>query len=464
MLSHRVRGLNNVYYCLLAAVLTLCFWGYLLCMGEMLGRYAGYNYQQYIIYNVAGLVALALVAFRPEIRQGYTLSCDAWSNHRVAFINSSAVGVAILLVLVATKDLTISRAFLFTFLPLLYAVFFFCHRFVPGVLLRRFFRQHYIQRALLVGSLEKAEGLAQWRAQMASLGVEFVCFSDGSWHETQGMAGALKSLERVARRQRIAHVVLLGLPEDREFVQGLLAICNRLGSRLLVVNGLGDYFARPVTHSSLCGMDVIDVMQEPLEDPLNRLCKRIIDIAVALPVVAFILPPLIVAVWIVHRLQSPGPLFFRQTRSGRSNQPFRIFKFRTMHTAHRGQNRQATQGDVRVFSFGRLLRKTSLDEIPQFINVLLGDMSVVGPRPHMVIHNRRFCQAMESYHVRAFVKPGITGVAQVRGCRGEAKTDADIEARVRHDLDYIQHWSIWRDILIILETGRQVFFPPKTAY
>jgi exopolysaccharide biosynthesis polyprenyl glycosylphosphotransferase len=367
-------------------------------------------------------------------------------------------------VLAATKDLSISRAFLFTFLPLLYAVFFFCHRFVPGILLRRFFRQHYVQRGLLVGCLEKAEAMAQWRAQMASLGVEFVCFSDDSGREAQGAEDALTSLERVVRRQRIAHVVLLGLPENREFVQGLLSICNRHGSRLLVVNGLGGYFARPVMHSSLCGVDVIDVMEEPLEDPLNRLCKRIIDVAVALPVVAFILPPLIVVVWLVHRFQSPGPLFYRQTRSGRCNQPFRIFKFRTMHATRRGQGRQATQGDARVFAFGRFLRRTSLDEIPQFINVLRGDMSVVGPRPHMVIHNRRFCQAMASYHVRAFVKPGITGVAQVRGCRGEAKTDADIEARVRHDLEYIQHWSIWRDIQIILETGRQVFFPPKTAY
>lgn len=464
MLSHRVRGLNNVYYCLLAGVLTFCFWLYLLGMGGTLGRYAGYNYQQYVIYNVAGVVALAMMAFRTQVRQGYTLACDPWSNHRVALLNSSAVGVAILLVLAATKDFSISRAFLFTFLPLLYAAFFFCHRFVPGMLLRRFFRQHYVQRGLLVGCLEEAEAMAPWRAQMASLGVEFVCFSDDARHEAQGMDGTLASLERVVWRQRIAHVVLLGLPKNREFVQGLLAICNRHGSRLLVVNGLSDYFARPVTHSSLCGVDVIDVMEEPLEDPLNRLCKRIIDVALALPVVAIVLPVLIAVVWIVHRLQSPGPLFYRQTRSGRCNQPFRIFKFRTMHAARRGQGRQATQGDARVFTFGRFLRRTSLDEIPQFINVLRGDMSVVGPRPHMVIHNRRFCQVMASYHVRAFVKPGITGVAQVRGYRGEAKTDADIEARVKHDLEYIQHWSIWRDLRIILETGRQVIFPPKTAY
>jgi FlaA1/EpsC-like NDP-sugar epimerase len=233
MLSHRVRGLNNVYYCLLAGALTLLFWGYLFGMGETLGRYAGYNYQQYIIYNVAGVVALALMALRPEIRNGYTLSCDAWSNHRVALINSSAVGVAILLVLVATKDLTISRAFLFTFLPVLYAVFFFFHRFVPAMLLQRFFRRHYVQRALLVGSLEKAEAMAQWRAQMASLGVEFVCFSDDSWHETQGMERTLKSLERVARRQRIAHVVLLGLPENREFVQSLLDASRGYGGSKL---------------------------------------------------------------------------------------------------------------------------------------------------------------------------------------------------------------------------------------
>jgi lipopolysaccharide/colanic/teichoic acid biosynthesis glycosyltransferase len=171
-----------------------------------------------------------------------------------------------------------------------------------------------------------------------------------------------------------------------------------------------------------------------------------------------------VVVWVAQRLQSPGPLFYQQTRSGRDNQPFRIIKFRTMHLTRSGQGQQATQGDARVFAFGRFLRRTSLDEIPQFINVLRGEMSVVGPRPHMILHNRRFCRVFEAYQVRAFVKPGITGMAQVRGCRGEAKTDEDIRTRVQSDIEYVENWSIWRDIAIILETVRQIVFPPDTAY
>lgn len=473
MVSHRVRGLNNVYHCVLAGMLTLFFWGYLLAvetttyllsLGAGLLSAASYDHSRYIIYNVAAITALSLAAFRPGSRRGHALRCDALSNHRAALANTFAVGGSILLVLVATKDLAISRVFLFTFLPLLYIAFFFCHRFIPRFLLRTFFRQRLAQRALLLGPLEKVEGLEEWCVQMSSLGVEFTCFYDGLRPGNDKGADVLACLERAVRRQRIAHVVVLGLPDRREFVLSLMAVCNRVGARLLVVNALGDFFARRVTQSWLGGVEIIDVLEEPLEDPLNRLCKRALDALVAALVVGFVLPPFALTVWVVQQLQAPGPLFFRQTRSGRDNRPFRILKFRTMYAVRRPRSEQATRADARVFPFGRFLRRTSLDEIPQFINVLRGEMSVVGPRPHMVIHNRKFCRAMESYHVRAFVKPGITGVAQVRGCRGEAKTEAEIAARVRFDLDYVERWSIWRDVGIILETVRQVFFPPRTAY
>ncbi|HEY0792961.1 MAG TPA: exopolysaccharide biosynthesis polyprenyl glycosylphosphotransferase [Chthoniobacterales bacterium] len=463
MLSYRVRGLNHVYYCFLAGALTLFFWIYLFCLRGVRFPSGGFNFGQYVIYNAVALVALAGAAVRASYHIGHVLSCDARSNHGAALVNCTAVGSGILLLMAATKDVAISRAFLFSFLPLLYVVFFFCHRFIPGFLHRRFFRKHYRQRALLVGSLDKVERLDGWRAQMAAFGVEFTCFLQGFGEVISTVPDTFVLLERVIRRERIGQVVLLGLPDRREVVLGLMALCNRLGLRLLVVNGLGEFFERPVTQSRLCGVDVIDVMKEPLEDPFNRLIKRGLDLALATLVVGLLLPPLIAVVWLAQRLQSPGPLFYRQTRSGHDNHPFRIVKFRSMHSVRRAHARQAGLRDSRVFSFGRFLRQTSLDEIPQFLNVLRGEMSVVGPRPHMIIHNRRFCRAIESYHVRAFVKPGITGCAQVRGCRGEAKTDADIETRVRFDLDYIERWSIWRDFAIILETARQVLFPPKTA-
>jgi len=231
-----------------------------------------------------------------------------------------------------------------------------------------------------------------------------------------------------------------------------------------VIDDLPELFSRSVSHCRLWGLDFITIMEEPLEDPMNRLLKRAMDLAISALVVGVIFPPLVLLVAIFQKCQSPGPLFYRQTRAGMANKPFRILKFRTMHPSHRSQARQATIDDHRIYPFGRWLRRMSLDEVPQFINVLRGEMSLVGPRPHMIVHNRRFTEIMISYQVRSFIKPGITGVAQVKGYRGEARTNADILERVKLDLEYIESWSIWQDVAIILKTARQVLFPPGTAY
>ena len=198
---------------------------------------------------------------------------------------------------------------------------------------------------------------------------------------------------------------------------------------------------------------------------MNRIVKRTVDILMSLPVVLFVLPPLCLVVKIFQSIQSPGPLFYRQTRAGLNNLPFRIFKFRTMR-ADKGDeaSKQATAGDPRIYPMGRILRKTSLDEIPQFLNVFFGHMSVVGPRPHMIIHNRRFSEVMREYHVRTFAKPGITGLAQMSGYRGEAKNDQDVVERAKLDIKYIEDWSLPLDFWIIFNTMYQVFRPPKTAY
>jgi putative colanic acid biosynthesis UDP-glucose lipid carrier transferase len=126
--------------------------------------------------------------------------------------------------------------------------------------------------------------------------------------------------------------------------------------------------------------------------------------------------------------------------------------------------RQASENDDRIFPLGRLLRKTSIDEIPQFLNVLRGEMSIVGPRPHMIEHNAQFARIMANYHIRAFVKPGVTGLAQVRGFRGEARTSEDIQKRVECDIEYIERWSLTLDVMLIVQTAWQMLFPPKSAY
>jgi lipopolysaccharide/colanic/teichoic acid biosynthesis glycosyltransferase len=211
------------------------------------------------------------------------------------------------------------------------------------------------------------------------------------------------------------------------------------------------------------GHHFIALRKEPLENPLNRMAKRTLDIAVSLPVILFILPPITLAVWIVQRLHSPGPVFFRQMRAGIQNNQFLIWKFRTMHLNDQPA-RQATVNDARIYPGGDLMRRLSIDELPQFLNVLGGTMSVTGPRPHLIEHNEQFAREIASYPIRTVVKPGITGLAQIRGFRGEARTSNDIALRLESDISYLENWRLTLDLIIIMRTAWQMFFPPPTAY
>jgi exopolysaccharide biosynthesis polyprenyl glycosylphosphotransferase len=464
MLWHRIRGLNRAYYSVLVIVVSGFYWLYLLLLGSLVQ----FTYERYVIYYLAAISALAVRALNSGTKSQQLLRSDVYSNHSAALRDASAAGATILLVLVATKDLLISRVFLFSFLPLLYLVLFFCHRFLPPILVTSFFSDAHMQKALLVGPIEKAERIENWYNQMSYLGLEASCFFQGFGGNGEPSYSlnplGLSNLERIVRQERISQVVLLELPAKLENLSEIVAVCNRLGSRLLLINNLPEIFNRRVSHFNLSGLDLITVMEEPLEDPVNRLMKRVMDIMISGLVVSLVLPPLALLVAIFQRCQSPGPLFFLQTRSGRSGKPFRIIKFRTMVAINNRLARQATRNDERVYDFGRWLRKTSLDEIPQFLNVLRGEMSVVGPRPHMIVHNRRFEEKMAFYRVRAFIKPGITGIAQVSGYRGEARIDSEILERVKLDIAYVENWSLWQDFVIVFKTFLQVIKPHQTAY
>lgn len=184
----------------------------------------------------------------------------------------------------------------------------------------------------------------------------------------------------------------------------------------------------------------------------DRLEKRIFDTAVAL-VGLILFSPLFLLTALAIKLDSPGPVFFRQRRYGRNNRVFRIFKFRTMTVAEDGDSvTQAKREDMRVTRIGRMLRASSIDELPQLINVLLGHMSIVGPRPHALAHEREFEENFDLFSRRRRVLPGITGWAQVNGCRGETKTPEDVKKRMEYDLYYVDNWSIWFDMEIILRT------------
>jgi exopolysaccharide biosynthesis polyprenyl glycosylphosphotransferase len=467
MLWHRMRGLNRAYYSVLVVVVSGFYWLYLLVL-VFFQPTLRLTDERYITYYLAAICALAVRALNSGMKSQQLLRSDFSSNHSAALHDVLAAGATILLVLVATKDLRISRLFLFSWLPLLYIVLFFCHRFLPAMLVRLFFSNGHTQKALLVGPIEKAERIEKWYNQMSTLGLEASCFFQGFGGNGEPSYSlkplGLTNLERIVSRERISQVVLLELPGKLENLSDIVAVCNRLGSRLLLIDNLPEIFNRRISHFNLGGLDLIAVMEEPLEDPVNRLMKRAMDIMISGLVVSLVLPPLALLVAVFQRCQSPGPLFFLQTRAGRSGKPFRIIKFRTMSARNTNLARQATKNDERVYHFGRWLRKTSLDEIPQFLNVLRGEMSVVGPRPHMIVHNRRFQEIMVSYRVRAFIKPGITGIAQVSGYRGEARTDSEILERVKRDIAYVENWSLWQDFVILFKTFMQIVKPHHTAY
>lgn len=468
MVYNRFKGFRNFYYLALAGILVALFWAELAVTTVLFHPTGAVDYYtRYVLYQIAALLGLFLASLKAGQLNGDITRCDLVGCHNIAFRNVVFIGGAVLLQLVLLKDAGISRLFLFTLLPLLYFAFFAAHRSLPKVLLRTVFSDRQQRRVLLVGPPEKAQEMKLWCQQTAELGLDIANVSEDQNYFRRIASlpdpDELERLERTIRHGKIQQIILLELPFDRRALEEIVKLSDRLGIRLLVVNNLPEVFKHPISHFNLYGVEFIGIRDEPLEEPINRLIKRAFDLAISIPVVVVVLPPLMILVAILHKLQSPGPLFYRQTRAGFSRQRFRILKFRTMHTAQRS-GKQATSNDTRVFQAGRWLRRTSLDEFPQFINVLRGEMSIVGPRPHMLIHERKFCQALESYLVRSFVKPGITGLAQVRGFRGEVTSREAITERVKYDALYLEFWSVWRDLHILLETIRQIFYPPKSAY
>ena len=207
---------------------------------------------------------------------------------------------------------------------------------------------------------------------------------------------------------------------------------------------------------------MISVCESPFR-AFNGVTKRMSDVVFSLLILTLI-SPLLVCIAIAVRVTSPGPIIFKQRRYGQDGQEILVYKFRTMTvTEDGGVVKQATRNDARITPLGAFLRKTSMDELPQFINVLQGRMSIVGPRPHAVAHNELYRKLIKGYMVRHKVKPGITGWAQVNGYRGETETLEKMQARIDYDLDYLRNWSLRLDIHIILKTMRLVA-KDTTAY
>jgi exopolysaccharide biosynthesis polyprenyl glycosylphosphotransferase len=471
MILQRKRGLQAVLVLTQGILITLVF---VLCALTAFSFFTSVEWLQivhYPIYVFAITAGLFFESFQRD-QAGVELSPfeESFPRQLQLSLRQTLYAVGMLFFyLVVTKDATISRIFLALCLPMFYVTLLWSNRYLSRRLAAYLFRGARQGRVLLIGSMAKAETIKGWLQSKVIFGIQTVGILNDSGEEDRSHPvfphlGSLSQAEQMIKEQNITQVILLELPNNDETYRQLISQVESQGVRFLILNNLEEKLHHPVCYFDDDGYNFIGLRKEPLEDPLNRISKRMLDVVVALPVVLFILPPVSVVVWIIQKINSPGPLILRQMRAGLQNNQFEILKFRTMHVNNPSVTQQATRDDTRIYRGGHILRRLSIDELPQFWNVLQGQMSLVGPRPHLIEHNEQFAKVISEFPIRMVVKPGITGLAQVRGFRGEIRTSEAISQRLRSDIEYLENWRLMLDIMIIVKTAWQMISPPKTAY
>ena len=251
---------------------------------------------------------------------------------------------------------------------------------------------------------------------------------------------------------------------DESQISRLITFCENNFKILKFISKRGGLLSKKLKTDTY-GLSTVQSLREmPLSNDFNTILKRTFDITFSLFIIIFLLSWITPIIGLIIKIESRGPVFFKQTRNGIKFREFTCYKFRSMIENNDADIQQATKNDKRVTKIGKILRKTSLDELPQFFNVLIGNMSVVGPRPHMIRENERYSKSVDKFMVRHFVKPGITGLAQVKGFRGEIETDEDIINRVKYDIYYLENWSLILDLNIVFLTTINFLTGQKKAY
>jgi len=251
---------------------------------------------------------------------------------------------------------------------------------------------------------------------------------------------------------------------DKEQIKILINFCNNNFKILKFISARGELLSKKLKTDTYGYSTVQSLRDMPLSNDYNTFLKRIFDIVFSIIIIVGILSWLTPIIAMCIFIDSKGPIFFTQVRNGYKYKEFVCIKFRSMVVNKNADTEQAKRGDVRVTRLGKFIRKTSIDELPQFFNVLIGNMSVVGPRPHMITENKKYAKTVNKFMERHFIKPGITGLAQVKGYRGEIEEESDIINRVKYDLYYIENWSLLFDINIVLLTTINFITGQKKAY
>jgi putative colanic acid biosynthesis UDP-glucose lipid carrier transferase len=323
------------------------------------------------------------------------------------------------------------------------------------------------KRIVIVGYNEVAKGLAySFSTQNRNLLVDGY-FEDKEFVDELSLLPIIGNIDECipyAVNNNISEIYSTISPEKNSSIYEMAQVAEKSLIRFKFVPDFKLYVNRNTHLEYVDEFPILSLRPEPLEDVGNSMKKRFFDVVFSLLVIVFILSWLMPILAILILLNSKGPIFFVQWRSGKNNKKFRCLKFRSLSVNEDANTRQVSKNDKRITSFGKFLRKTNLDEMPQFFNVLVGNMSVVGPRPHMLRHTENYSKLLEEYMIRHFIKPGVTGWAQVKGFRGEIKDQEQLRKRIEHDIWYMEHWSLWLDVRIILLTFYCTIKGDKNAF
>ncbi len=311
----------------------------------------------------------------------------------------------------------------------------------------------FVHRVLIIGLNEMGVFLRHLLDNNPMLGYEFVGYVSDKEENDKDLLGHLDDLTKLVKENRIDFLfVTLSAYNDIKKSKELLAICNKIGVRLRFVPENQYWFKASMNMESVGSLVVFNPQEIPLDDLKARFSKRVFDVLFSSFVIVFIMSWLFPILALLILIESRGPVFFVQERTGINNKTFKCLKFRSMTVSEDANTKQATKGDARITKIGKFLRKSNLDEFPQFFNVLFGQMSIVGPRPHMLKHTDQYSELIDYYKVRHYVKPGITGWAQVSGYRGETDELWKMEKRVEYDMKYLENWSFMWDLRIVALT------------
>jgi len=332
---------------------------------------------------------------------------------------------------------------------------------VRAILIRIKSREKNLWNLLIIGAGEIGRGFYEMMEKHKEFGYNFVGFLDDSGSLKDKVIGETKDLEKVIVEKRVDEVVIALPFYASDLLDEIINICNVQAVRVNIIPDYFRYVSKQFQVNMLGDFPIIRVRSEPLAEAHWKFIKRLFDIFFSLLVIVLIFSWLYPVIFILDKIYSKGPVLFKQDRIGAENKIFKCYKFRTMHLELAQEKYQPlTENDPRITKIGRFLRKSNMDELPQFINVLKGEMSVVGPRPHPIPYHQVYQQMVSEIKIRSWVKPGVTGWAQIHGSRGDVE-DYEMNKkrtikRIEYDLWYIENWSFWLDVQIMLMTVWQM--------